>query len=141
MIKRTDPKAVFRLISIQDSALDESASNLDAYKETLDIKHLAFKEGMAPTIFLAQNISAPQKAEINDAHYQFTPSADKKAPPSVKVVNQGVMMVRYFESSVKTVEENGKVVTVSVDEFPAAIVQEIGAYIMRKTSLEDESKK
>jgi len=141
VIKRTDPKAIFKFISVQDPAIDEEASDLKAYGTSFDLTHLKFKTGMTPTVFLAKNLTAPEKAEINDAHYQFTQGEKPGEPPKIKVVKQGLMMVRYFETAVKSIEEDGKTVAVSVDEFPAAVVQEIGAYVMRRASVEEDEKK
>jgi len=50
--KGVEQLSVVRLICSIDDALDLEASNLEAYKESLDEKHLAFLPGKSPTVFV-----------------------------------------------------------------------------------------
>ncbi len=145
MIKRIDPKAVHKLVSLTDPAIDEANSDIEGFRGTADITKLKFLEGKFPTFFLAKNLGAPKKAEINDKYQIFIPGSKDKdgtaIAPHVEFKNQNAMMVEYFTSAVASVEEEGVVTVVTPDEFSGPIVQEIGAYVMMKSSLTDEEKK
>jgi len=145
-IKLIDPNAVVRLISIQDEAVDLENSDVKAYGNTLNLKHIKFLEGMTPTFFLTKNINPITQAEINEVHYQFTPVGNDKTtgkplPPQVDVVSRGSMMVKYFTEGVKQIEENGVARDFVIAEIPGPIIQEIGSYVMTRSNLGDDQKK
>lgn len=144
-IKRLDPKAVFKVISTTDDAVDKEKSDLPGYATSLDLSKIVFVEGQVPTFFLVKNIGATDYIAIQERHFQVKPpskdSEGKEIKATVKVVDQGIMMLKYFEIAVKQIEEGGQVIDISMDQFPPALLQEVGAYAMLHSELGDTIKK
>jgi hypothetical protein len=144
-IKRINPKATVKLVSVTDDAIDYEKSDLKAYGTSLNLEHVKFKDGAVPTYFIAQNISVPNQIDITEKHYKIIPpsrDADgKEIPAKVDVTDRTNMLLKYFEAAVKEVEEDGKVSSIMMDELHPIVVQEIGSYVMLRTTVGDELKK
>lgn len=145
-IRRLDPKAVKKVISAMDDAVDHDGSNMVAYAQTLDQKHLKLKEGVKPTYFLIRNIDPISELKINEAHQRIVPpSVDpvtkKQVPARISFVNEGEMSLKYFEFCVKEVEEDGKVSPIKIEELPLTVLQEIGSYAMLHSKVGENLKK
>jgi hypothetical protein len=144
-IKRLDPKAITKLVSISDEAIDKVTSDVKAYADTLDVSHLKFKEGELPTYFIIQNVDATLQAELKEKHYKIVPptiGADgKPIGAKVNVVGEGSMMIEYFKAGVKFIEDNGVQEPADITTVPFIVIQEIGSYVMVRTSLGDKLKK
>lgn len=131
-LRRLDPKAVFKLVSVTDEAVDMEKSDLPAYARTGDMKHVAIKDGEKPTVFHCRQIDPITMAEIDAEHIKFVmqPKKDgKEQPPIVKTVNNASRLVKIFRASLLHIEEEGKDVKVQWDEFPSEVSQEIGSYV------------
>ena len=72
-IDRNDTK---EFVSSEDPAIDIANSDIEAYKESHDIKHLSFKDGESPTVFHMGTITFMKFAEIKDKHISFDLGSD-----------------------------------------------------------------
>jgi hypothetical protein len=144
-IKRVDPKAVVKIVSITDEAIDVEKSNLKAFSEDRDINHLIFREGQFPTIFHVGNVLAEKQAELKSKHYEIIPPSidkdGKQVKAKVKVKDESLMMIEYFKAGVKKMEENGVLEDPNVEEIPFAVLEEIGSYVMLRATIGDKQKK
>ena len=145
MIKRIDPKAVTKVVSSTDEAVDLELSDTKAYASSLDLSFIKFKEGMKPTFFLVKNIGARRQAELKNKYYKVVPPHNDKEgkliPAKVEMLDQTNMLIEYFETCVSQVEEDGKIVDISMDEIDFLAVQEIGGYAMLIATVGDNLKK
>lgn len=145
MIKRIDPKAVAKVVSVSDDAIDLEGSNVKAYAESLDLSFLKFKEGIKPTFFLLKNLGARRQAELKNKYYAIKPpemGADGKLTKAqVEIKDQTNMLLEYFESCISQVEEDGKVTSITLDEVDFLTVQEVGGYAMLYATIGDKLKK
>lgn len=150
MLKRIDPKAEIKTVSILDGAIDKVATgedNLKKFEESHDFSLLKMKEGEKPTFFIIKNIPPEGQLDIQEKHYvikmpTIDPGADKKdIKPEIEQKETSKMMLTYFKSGCVALEENGERQPVVVDEFPLSVIQEIGGFIMIRSSLGDEEKK
>lgn len=147
-IRRLNPNATTKLVSLTDEAVSDSTSEQkDKYRETLDTSALTFKEGVVPTFFLLKPIAAEAMASIQQNHLRF--NAEKK---SMEIVDAGTMTIRTFKASVVAIEENGKRIPlvsgeqagaegVRFEEFDYLTVTEIGGYAQTLAILGDSVKK
>ena len=144
-IKRVNPSAITKVISITDDAVDRENSDIEAYATSLDLKFLKLKEGISPTYFLIKHLAVLQQIEIKDAHYKLTPPSKdlegKKVAASMSINHQSEMLCKYFEACVKFIEEDGKEIPVGINEFNSTVVQEVGSYCMLSTQIGDQLKK
>lgn len=151
-IRKLDPKATTKLVSLKDEAVDVENSDLKAYAETLDISAIKFKEGQKPTIFIAKNVPASVFAELNDRHYKVDDvtveekdlKTGKTKAPRIKLIDQTQMMLSYFTHGISGIEEDGKTQDMTddlADTIPHDIKNEIGGYVFRRTNLGDKLKK
>jgi hypothetical protein len=53
-----NPLATLDAVRLDDPAIDTDRSNLDLYEKTLNLGHLAFKDGQKPVIFKVQQPSS-----------------------------------------------------------------------------------
>jgi len=145
-IHRLDPKAVKKVVSAMDDAIDPVKSNFVDYAQTLDLKHLVFKEGMKPTFFLIRCIDPIKELKINEAHQRITPphideKTQKATKAKVEFVHEGEMSLKYFEACVKEVEEDGKISPIQTNELSLTILQEIGSFAMLYSKVGENLKK
>lgn len=149
-VKRLDPNAVLKIVSIKDEAIDLDKSNVEAYLKHRDYKRdLVFKEGMQPTLFLVRNILTTKNKEIEKDHYIWEPQGvdpktGKPLPATLKIEDQPGLVLKYFEAGCKEIEEfkDGQWVkeSITVDSFSPAIVEEIGSFIYLRSKLGDRQK-
>jgi hypothetical protein len=71
MFKSIDRSEILKVVSADDPAIDPDKSDLEAYQDGFDIKHLAFIKGELPTLFSIGTISFLKFAEIKDKHISF----------------------------------------------------------------------
>lgn len=151
-IKFIDPKAVTKIVSMSDDAIDKENSDLVLYQETYDIKHLKFIEGEKPTYFMIGNIGSTDLVQIQQDHY--VTEMPKLAPgevldmktfkPKITPVKTGEMLVKYFRHGVKKIITENQELIMSddlLDTIPSIVLQEIGAFIMQRSFLNDSKKK
>ena len=74
--KALDRNEVIEAVSVDDPAIDQNNSDIEAYKDSHDIKHLSFIEGEQPTVFHIGTISFMKFAEIKDKHISFDLGGD-----------------------------------------------------------------
>lgn len=145
MIKRIDPNATIKLVSVTDEAIDSEKSDLKSYAGTLDLKHIVVKDGLQPTYFVVGNISNKDQSTIKNEHSRLiAPSIDKEGKQvHGRMVNldEAGMYVKYFDKGVKKLIEDGKDVSVSIDEIPFMVIQEVGSYVWLRTIVGDRLKK
>jgi len=60
-----------KVVSIDDPAINLDKSNITAYSDSQDLKHLSFKEGEEPTVFHLGTITYMKFSEIKDRHIKF----------------------------------------------------------------------
>ena len=140
-VKRLDPKALHKIVSATDEALDLEKSDLKGYAETMDLSKLVFKEGLHPTFFLAKNVSAIDYVTLHDKHFIINPPTKEGGKAHVEIKDQGVMFIKYFELAVKQIEENGVVQDITMDMFPGSVIHEIGSYVMLLAEVGEARKK
>lgn len=151
-IKFIDPKATTKIVSMSDDAIDKANSDLVKYQETYDLSHLKFLEGELPTYFLVGNIGSKHLVEIQQEHYvtelpkiELGQTLDPKTfKPTIKPVRTGEMLVKYFRFGVKKIVTGNEETLVTdeiVDTVPSIVLQEIGAYVMQRSFLNDSKKK
>lgn len=152
-IKFLDFTEVLKAVSTTDEAIDVANSNLTAYRQSYDITNLKFLEGQVPTYFHLSNVPGPDLVVIQQDHYvtempEVKPGMSveemQNLKVSVKAVNQGVMLVKYFKASCKKIDDNGKIIEVNeevINSIPPSILQELGSFVMTRTILSDSKKK
>jgi len=140
-------------VSISDDAIDKENSDIKAYQQDYDVAHLKFKEGLTPTYFNLSNVPGPDLVVIQQDHYVTELPAVKPGMTmeemqhlkvSVKAVNQGMMLVKYFKAACKTITDSGKTIEVNEEVLktvPPSVLQELGSYVMARTILSDSKKK
>ena len=69
--KAIDRSETLEVVSTDDPAIDLKKSDVDAYKDSHDMKHLSFIEGEQPTVFHLGTITFMKFAEIKDKHISF----------------------------------------------------------------------
>jgi|TARA_Y100000296_G_C5144784_1_gene243086 hypothetical protein len=69
--KAIDRNEVVEVVSADDPAIDLDNSDLDAYKDSHDIKHLNYKKDEQPSVFHIGTISFMKFSEIKDRHISF----------------------------------------------------------------------
>lgn len=144
-IKLIDPNQITRVVSISDEAIDRERSNLIEYKKDYDYKkHLKFKEGQQPTLFLLKNILPTKNQEITEGHYVWETPKEEGQKAEMKMKKQGELILKYFSAACETIEqwENGQWIpyTVKVDNFSPGIVMEIGGLVMLRTTISGAEK-
>lgn len=152
MIKRLKPDSKHELISTLDDAVSSEGTNVDMYRKTLDTAHLRILKDKHPTLFVVQPPSHDMKIAFEEEHVKVEsvelrqPVAGAKAPdpqkPRVRFDNYQGMLLKYFNACVKGVkqwdEKKGAYVEEPVgspDEFPYAVVQDVGGMCMALSSL------
>jgi hypothetical protein len=152
-IKFIDPKVVIKVVSMNDEAIDRMNSDMVEYQNSYDINFLKFLEGQVPTYFVINNIGSADLVEIQQDHYitempQIKPGQNmsdfKNFKPKITAVRTGEMLVKYFKAGCKKVIDGSKEIEVN-DEFintiPSMVLQELGAFIMTRSMLNDTKKK
>jgi len=74
--KAIDRSEAIKVVSVDDPAIDQDNSDIEAYKNSHDMKDLAFVDGEEPTIFEIGTISYMKFAEIKDRHIRFELGGD-----------------------------------------------------------------
>ena len=146
---------MLKAVSTSDEAIDlmNEGTDLKKYREQYDVSFLKFKDGMTPTYFNLSNVPGPDLVVIQQDHY-ITELPEIKAgmsveemqnlKVSVKPVNQGTMLVKYFKAACKSITDNGMTYDVTdevLKTIPPNILQEIGSFVMTRTILSDSKKK
>lgn len=152
-IKFIDPNATKKVVSITDDAIDKDSSDLAAYQEDYDIKHLKFLEGSLPTYFIITNVGSTELTVIQQDHYKTevppmlageTLEDMKNKKVKVTAVRQGEMMIRYFRAGCKKLIDGTKEVVITdelAETLPPNIFQELGSLILQRSILPDSKKK
>lgn len=154
-IKFLDFSTTLKAVSTSDEAIDlmNPETDIKKYREEYDISFLKFKEGMVPTYFNLSNVPGPDLVVIQQDHYVtempevkpgMTIEEMQNLKISIKPINQGTMLVKYFKAACKTITDNGKTIEVTeevVKSIPPQILQEIGSFVMTRTVLSDSKKK
>ena len=149
-IAKIDPKQTIKIVSVLDDAIDTEKSNMENYEENYDLKDLKFLEGQFPTYFIIKNILSTSQVIIQQDHLKvelpdIKPgqrlSKDDVKKVKVKQVDQGQMLIKYFKEGCQKYEEEGKQFDCDPDLFSSQIIQEIGSFIMLRSSLGDKRKK
>jgi hypothetical protein len=150
MLKRINPKEKFKLIATSDPAIDQDMSpQVDSeqtdddgkkrkvlkYTKTLNMADLVFKENQKPTIFVCREIANGEKADVLDSHNKFDASSRKLVIEKMYAMN-----MRVFGLCVKEIEENGASMPVDLDSIPMDAIQEIGSFILYRSSLSGDEK-
>lgn len=142
-----------KIVSTLDDAIDAEKSNLMEYVKEYDVKHLVFNEGMVPDYFVIKNIGSSDLVEIQQDHY-ITEIAPIKAGASledmkknrVKVtpVKTGEMLIKYFlKGCIKIIRPTDELILSkdTLDMIPSAVLQEVGSYIMMRSTVTEIKKK
>jgi len=149
-VKRIDPNAITKFVSVTDDAIDTDKCDLKDYAKGGDVSVLKFKDGMKPTYFLARPIGIDAQTDISTDHMVIEPGqpSDNKGKPSdspvaarVRFKDETRMMIRYFRSSILSVEEDGVTKPCAAEEFSPSLVVEIGSYVFLLTQLGPAQKK
>jgi hypothetical protein len=149
-IKFVNPQAITRVLSLKDDAIDVTKCDLKQYARDMDATKLALFPDSKPTWFYLKNILQEDMAEINDSHFEIETGLGKKdekgkeLAPRVHMINQNQMFIKYFRAGCTHVEMDGvkKELTEAVfTTIPLDIITEIGSMVMRRSSVEDETKK
>jgi hypothetical protein len=74
--KAIDRNETLQVVSVDDPAIDLPNSDVEAYKDSHDLKHLSFKDGESATVFHLGTITFMKFAEIKDKHISFDLSSD-----------------------------------------------------------------
>jgi len=69
--KAIDRSETLKVVSTNDPAIDIANSDISAYADSHDMKHLSFKDGEEPTYFNLGTITFMKFAEIKDKHIKF----------------------------------------------------------------------
>jgi hypothetical protein len=69
--KAIDRNETLKVVSTDDPAIDVANSDIAAYIDSHDLKHLSFKAGEEPTTFHLGTITFMKFAEIKDRHILF----------------------------------------------------------------------
>lgn len=69
--KAIDRNETLEVVSTNDPAIDLKKSDVEAYIDSHDMKHLSFIDGEQPTIFHMGTITFMKFAEIKDKHISF----------------------------------------------------------------------
>lgn len=157
-IKRLDPKAIFKVISAIDDAIeldkpeDLISEELDQdgkpkikptrYEEYMEEANfneskLKFKEGMQPDRFLLRPLTADELADIN-ARYMFIDTVAKK----MIYTNRNKMFLEMFVKAYQGIQgADGVVVKVEIDAIPYPVQIEMGAVTSLIATLGKNEKK
>lgn len=165
-IRRIDPKATFKVVSpTYDEAIDSenSPSIIDEemkknqekliaekpeladqfkdpgkklkYMDTLDLADLKIVEGKTPTYFVIKNLLVQRKTELMAKHVLVDTSGKNS-----QMSNMMLLFIELFKECCTHIEDGGQLIKVSVDEFPAEIVQEIGSIIFNRSAADAKTK-
>jgi len=149
-IKMNETKKV---VSVQDDAIDKEKSDMVAYSKEYDISHLVFIDGQTPDFFVINNVSSSDLVAIQQDHYvteiaPIKPGATleemKRNQVIIKPVKTGEMLIKYFSKGCKAIHSGTKVTAVDealIDTIPSTILQEIGSYIMMRSTVSESKKK
>jgi hypothetical protein len=69
--KAIDKNEILKIVSIDDPAIEIEKSDIEAYKDSHDLKHLSFKKDEQPSMFHLGTISFMTFSEIKDRHISF----------------------------------------------------------------------
>ena len=74
--KAIDRSETIKIVSADDPAIDKANSDIEAYNESHDLKHLSFKDDESPTTFHLGTIAFMKFSEIKDKHISFDLGSD-----------------------------------------------------------------
>ena len=69
--KAIDKNEKLKIVSIDDPAIEIEKSDIEAYKDSHDLKHLSFKKDEQPSVFYLGTISFMTFSKIKDRHISF----------------------------------------------------------------------
>jgi len=69
--KAIDKNEILKIVSIDDPAIEIEKSDIEAYKDSHDLKHLSFKKDEQPSMFHLGTISFMTFSKIKDRHISF----------------------------------------------------------------------
>jgi hypothetical protein len=142
-----------KVVSTQDEAIDKEKSSMVDYQKEYDISHLVFVEGQIPDYFIVNNIGSSDLVTIQQEHYvtEMAPIKQgasleemKKNQVTIKPVRTGEMLVKYFKAGCKKIISGDKTIEIDdafIDTIPSSILQEIGSYIMMRSTISESKKK
>lgn len=142
-----------KVVSTQDEAIDKLQSNMVEYAKEYDIAHLVFVEGQKPDFFIVNNIGSSDLVTIQQDHYitEMAPIKQgatieemKKNQVTIKPVRTGEMLVKYFKAGCKKVISGDKTIEIDdafIETIPSSVLQEIGSYIMMRSTISESKKK
>jgi len=152
MLKKLDPKHIFKTVSLLDPAIDKKATgekNLKKFEDTYELKLLKMKEGVEPTLFHIKNIGGSRQAEIQEEHYKIdmpdiselkNPKDIKNIKPTAKVEKTTTMLLKFFYAGCKKYQEGKDIFDVTEDLFEMGVAVELGSFIMGRTTMGDDEK-
>ena len=74
--KAIDKNEKLKIVSIDDPAIEIEKSDIEAYKDSHDLKHLSFKKDEQPSVFYLGAISFMTFSKIKDRHISFDLASD-----------------------------------------------------------------
>lgn len=152
-IKLLDPQSVIKVVSVTDDAIDRENCDMVEYSREYDISLLKYLPNEAATFFHIKNVLSTELVEIQQDHYkteipEITPGMTheqiKNSKIKVTPVKTGEMLVKYFRSGVESIEMNGVKTPMTEDllnRIPPQIIQEIGSFIMLRSTPSAAKKK
>lgn len=148
-VKRVDSKAVYKLVSRFDDALEtevikeegkpdyNSPAGFDKYLETFDSADLTFKPDLKPTYFHVRCLKASELAEINEK-YQSIDVVNKK----VTYKSTNLMMIEIFDKTIIGVQDgDSPLEKVTSDDVGFHVATEVGSMISLMSTLGKNLKK
>ena len=128
------------VISVSDPAVDVEKSNLDAWRDTLDVKHLVFKEGQTPVEWYMEPIGATSKAAfIEMIHQDKEETYIGRYMAYAYVTKQCLKKVKGLfvgEQELVLSMENGVLSNESLEQLrDPALIMELASYAMELSHL------
>lgn len=138
-IKKIDPKAEFKYVSLEDSAIDPEKSDLEQYQKDYNIKHLVFKEGEHPDYFILKNLPAVKYTGLISSYMKF--DIQSQGMVMREEANLLNMAFETFSMGCKELENNGQRQSITHEELPMSVVKEISTVITNRAQMTEEEKK
>tara|TARA_B110000908_G_scaffold57895_1_gene70545 strand:+ start:1183 stop:1626 length:444 start_codon:yes stop_codon:yes gene_type:complete len=146
MFKAIDRKEILKVVSANDPAIDLEKSDLEAYQNGFDIKHLEFIEGELPTLFSIGTISFLKFAEIKDKHISFG-LGDEGQQINTNLFGLTADMLRYSLKEVENLPfkikiEKGRLSEGTMDRLAALnVIEELGNIALTVNGFGEDDKK
>jgi len=144
--KAIDRSEAIKVVSVDDPAINKELSDVDAYKDSHDMKDLAFVDGEEPTVFEIGTISFMKFAEIKDRHISFDLGSDGQ---EIKTNLFGLTAdaLRYSLKKAKNLPfklkiERGRLSDTTMDKLARlGIVEELGNVALNLNGFGDDDEK